>query len=166
MSDHLYYLTAARTKAQLDQMIWLQENGICVFCPEHFAEHHREPVAWEGEHWYATRNDYPYAGLSQHYLIVPKLHVADVTELPASSMVELFGVILAIKDLYKFESYTLLMRNGDMRQNGGSIEHAHMHLVSRDLNTADSDPVKFKVTSNPKSWDALPNFSNDPAPPS
>ena len=56
-------------------MAALEAAGICVFCPEHVAEHHRQPIEFSGEHWYVTRNDYPYPGTAAHYLIVPHRHV-------------------------------------------------------------------------------------------
>ena len=79
--ESLYHLPAARGEEQRRYMEELEAAGICVFCPEHFAAYHREPVELSGEHWYVTRNDYPYAGTRAHYLIVPHLHVRAFEEL-------------------------------------------------------------------------------------
>ena len=70
-TDSLYFMAHARTDEQRRHMEELEAAGICVFCPEHFEANHREPVELSGEHWYVTKNDFPYVGTAAHYLIVP-----------------------------------------------------------------------------------------------
>ncbi len=70
----------------------LEAAGVCVFCPEHFEAHHREPITFSGEHWYVTENDYPYAGAAAHYLIVPHRHVTSFEELPDEAGAELWAI--------------------------------------------------------------------------
>src|SRR5919112_260928 len=74
-ADLLYDLDAARTDEQRAYMEELQADGICIFCPEHVGAHHAHPVEREGEHWYVTRNAYPYAGTTDLFLIPPKRHL-------------------------------------------------------------------------------------------
>ena len=81
-ADPLYDLDAARSDEQRRYMEELAAAGICIFCPEHVGRYHPEPVEHEGRHWYVTRNAYPYAGTTAHYLIVPHLHVACSTNCP------------------------------------------------------------------------------------
>ena len=57
-----YNLDAARGAEQLARMRALEAEGVCIFCPEHVGRWQREPVEHEGEHWYVTRNDFPYEG--------------------------------------------------------------------------------------------------------
>jgi ATP adenylyltransferase len=119
-AEALYHLPAARGEEQRRYMEELEAAGICVFCPEHFAAYHREPVELSGEHWYVTRNDYPYQGALAHYLIVP--HRAQLQP-PAVATVE---------------------RSGDMRYNGGSVAHLHVHFVA--LDDAPERTVRFRVS--------------------
>ena len=88
----LYYLDAARSAAQRAYMEDLEARGVCVFCPEHVAEYHREPVEWSGEFFYVTKNDYPYAGTAAHYLIVPHRHVTSFEELPDAAGADLWAI--------------------------------------------------------------------------
>src|SRR3954469_23499032 len=60
--EALYYMDHARTDEQRRHMEELEAAGICVFCPEHVEAHHREPIESKGEHWYVTKNDFPYVG--------------------------------------------------------------------------------------------------------
>src|SRR5207244_1732587 len=58
--ESLYHVPAGRGPEQRRYMEDLEAAGICVFCPDHFATYHREPIEIEGRHWYVTKNDYPY----------------------------------------------------------------------------------------------------------
>lgn len=159
MAEQLYYLAAARKPKQLKQMQWLQENQVCVFCEEHFAEHHREPVEMEAEHWVVTKNDYPYKGLRVHLLLVPRAHVADISQLPLEAGAELFEIYGILKMRYELEGAALIIRTGDMRRNGGSIAHLHAHLVEGDVESPEHKPVRFKISSVPQAWDDLPDWA-------
>ncbi len=159
MIEWLYYLAAARKPEQLKQMQWLQENQVCVFCKEHFDEHHTAPVELESDHWVVTQNDYPYTGLRVHLLLVPRVHVTDISELPQVAGAELFQIYGALKKRYQLEGPVLVIRTGDMRRNGGSIAHLHAHLVEGDIDAAEHEPVRLKVSSVPKDWNALPEWA-------
>jgi ATP adenylyltransferase len=143
-ADALYHLDAARSDEQRGYMRELEASGICVFCPEHFEAHHREPVELRGEHWYVTRNDYPYAGTRAHYLIVPHRHVASFDELPDAAGAELWGIKRRLKAQLDPLAVATVERSGDMRYNGGSVAHLHVHFVA--LDAAPSRTVRFRVS--------------------
>src|SRR5271166_1525963 len=84
----LYNLAAARGEEQLERMRRLEAEGVCVFCLEHAAAFQREPVEEVGTHWYVTRNDFPYEGAEDHYLIVARRHVVSFDELPEEAGAE------------------------------------------------------------------------------
>src|SRR5689334_18893361 len=69
-TERLYDVDAGRSDQQRAYMEELEAKGICIFCPEHVAEYQGQPVEFSGEHWYVTRNDFPYEGTVAHYLIV------------------------------------------------------------------------------------------------
>jgi ATP adenylyltransferase len=150
MTKTLYYLPAARTDEQLEQMMQLEESGICVFCPQHFDEHHENPVEHGGTYWYVTKNDYPYKHTRAHLLIVPRKHITSVAELSSESWAEFGEIVAWAIDHYSLASQAVVIRSGDMRYNGGSVAHLHAHLVSGDPDDPDFEPVKFKVASKPK----------------
>jgi ATP adenylyltransferase len=141
----LYFLDAARTPEQRAYMEELGAAGICVFCPEHVAAHHRAPVEFSGEHWYVTRNDYPYAGTAAHYLIVPHRHVTSFEELPDAAGAELWAIKRRLREQLAPLATATVERSGDMRFNGGSVAHLHTHFVA--LDAAPAATVRFKVSA-------------------
>lgn len=149
--DLLYDLDAARTEEQRRYMEDLQADGICIFCPEHVAEYHAHPVEREGEHWYVTRNAYPYAGTTAHYLIVPRRHVRAFDELPDEAGAELWAHKRWIKDQLAPVATATVERSGDMRANGGSVAHLHVHVVA--LQERPDATVKFRVSARSASRD-------------
>ena len=143
--DSLYDLQAARSPDQQRYMEGLEADGICVFCAEHFERYHREPVEISGTHWYVTRNDWPYAGTSAHYLIVPHAHVSSFDELPDEAGAELWALKRELKSRLDPLAVATVERSGDMRYNGGSVAHLHVHFVALDAEPART--VRFRVSS-------------------
>lgn len=141
----LYYLDAARSPEQREYMASLEDGRVCIFCPEHVEEYQAHPVEHRGEHWYITRNSYPYAGTVAHYLIVPLRHVTAFDELPDAAGAELWALQRSLKDRHAPLATATVMRSGDMRYNGGSVAHLHVHFVV--LDDAPSDTVRFKVSA-------------------
>lgn len=147
----LYSVDAARRADQRRYMEELEAAGICVFCPEHVASHHREPVEHSGEHWYVTKNDYPYEGAAAHYLIVAQRHVVSFDELPDAAGAELWAIKRRLKEQLEPVSLATVERSGNMLYNGGSVAHLHIHLVA--LDDTPSATVRFRVSTRVEGWD-------------
>lgn len=143
-SDSLYFMDHARTDEQRRHMEELEAAGICVFCPEHFEAHHREPVEITGEHWYVTRNDFPYVGTAAHYLIVPHAHVSSFDQLPDEAGAELWKLKRELKARLKPAAEAMVERSGAMRYNGASVAHLHVHFVA--LDPEPEKTVRFRVS--------------------
>jgi ATP adenylyltransferase len=140
-TDALYDLSAARSEDQRRYMDELEASGVCIFC----SEEHRAPVELSGSHWYVVKNDYPYEGTRAHYLIVPFAHVASFDELPDEAGADLWRLKRALKERLSPVAVATVERSGDMRYNGGSVAHLHVHFVA--LETAPSRTVKFRVSA-------------------
>ncbi len=145
MSEALYSLDAARGGPQLQRMRRLEQQGICIFCPEQAAALQREPVEHGGEHWYVTRNDFPYEGTAAHYLIVARRHVTSFAELPDEAGAELWAIRRELARELDAVAYATVERSGDMRFNGGSVAHLHVHVVA--LEREPSRTVRFRVSA-------------------
>jgi len=145
-TDPLYHLPAARSAEQRRYMVELEESGVCIFCPEHVEQYHREPIEFRGEHWYVTRNDYPYAGTIAHYLIVPHRHVSSFDELPDEAGAELWAIRRMLKAQLDPVAVATVERSGDMRFNGGSVAHLHTHFVA--LPAEPEATVRFRVSAS------------------
>ena len=48
-------MPAARSAEQRRYMVELEESGVCIFCPEHVEQYHREPIEHRGEHFTIIR---------------------------------------------------------------------------------------------------------------
>jgi ATP adenylyltransferase len=158
--DHpLYHLPAAREEEQLSRMEKLERDGVCIFCPEHFAAFNSEPVEIAGEHWYVAKNAYPYRGTRAHYLIVSNVHVRSFDELPDEAGAELWALKRELKQRLSPLAVTTVERSGDMRYNGGSVAHLHVHFVALDDNPQST--VRFKVSKDALSQDEPPHQYTD-----
>ena len=139
MPDALYHLPAARSDDQRAYMADLEQRVICVF----FLEHQRAEIEHEGEHFYVTRNLWPYKGTKEHWLIVPRAHVRAFDELPDEAGAELWAIKRRLKG--GAEATATVERSGDMRYNGGSVAHLHIHFVV--LDPAPEKTVRFRVSA-------------------
>jgi diadenosine tetraphosphate (Ap4A) HIT family hydrolase len=146
-ADPLYHLPAARGDEQLERMRRLEAERVCVFCDEHVAAVHGETILLRGEHWYVVKNGFPYAGASAHYLIVANRHVRSFDQLPDAAGAELWRLKRELAERLRPLATATVERSGDMRYNGGSVAHLHVHFVA-----LDADPertVRFKVSRDP-----------------
>jgi len=123
----------------------LEVEGVCIFCPEHAERLQREPVEYTGEHWYVTRNDFPYEGTAAHYLIVARRHVSSFEELPDEAGTELWRIRRELAASLGAPAYATVERSGDMRLNGGSVAHLHVHFVA--LEPEPAKTVRFRVSA-------------------
>jgi diadenosine tetraphosphate (Ap4A) HIT family hydrolase len=144
-ADALYDLDAARSDEQRRYMEELEAAGICIFCPEHVGRYHPEPVEHSGRHWYVTRNAFPYAGTTAHYLIVPHVHVSSFDELPDEAGAELWVMKRWLREKLAPVATATVERSGDMRLNGSSVAHLHTHFVA--LAPAPAETVRFRVSA-------------------
>jgi ATP adenylyltransferase len=143
--EPLYHVGAARTEDQRQYMRRLETDGICVFCPENVADYHPEPVEFSGEHWFVTKNAYPYAGTVAHYLIVARRHVSSFDELPDEAGGELWAIRRRLTEQLRPVATATIERSGQMQFNGGSVAHLHTHFVALDTNPART--VRFRVSA-------------------
>jgi diadenosine tetraphosphate (Ap4A) HIT family hydrolase len=140
-ADALYHLDAARGDAQRARMERLEAEGVCIFCPEHADG----PIEHRGEHWYVTRNRFPYPGTVAHLLIVPHRHVTSFDELPDAAGAELWAIKRQLKAQLDPVATATVERSGDMRFNGGSVAHLHVHFVA--LAQTPEETVRFRVSA-------------------
>lgn len=150
-ADPLYDLDAARSDEQRAYMRRLEDERICIFCREHVAEFHAQPVEFTGEHWFVTRNAYPYAGAAAHYLIVARRHVSSFHELPDEAGAELWAIKRRLRERLSPAATATIERSGRMQLNGASVAHLHTHFV-----VLDADPrrtVRFRVSAHGRDGD-------------
>lgn len=142
-----YNIEAGRTPEQIEKMKKLAESGVCAFCWEYFIEHHDNPIEFKTDHWIVTKNDYPYKHTSLHLLLVSREHIGTMSEMTDDARIDLMKTLERIEKKFKLDSFALGMRVGDMKYNGGSVEHLHAHIVVGDKT---DNTVRFKMSSIPR----------------
>jgi diadenosine tetraphosphate (Ap4A) HIT family hydrolase len=143
-----YNLKTAREKAQLERMIDLRKRNICAFCPENIRQETTSKVEIETDYWIVKKNDFPYKNTKYHYLVIPKEHIKTVSELSDESKKEFLEVISFLEKKFKFKSYDIGIRSGDIRLNGGSVEHLHAQIIVGDVDNPNHKPIRFKMSSS------------------
>jgi ATP adenylyltransferase len=105
----------------------------CIFCAKAVDNNDAANyILYRARHNYVILNAYPYN--SGHLMVVPYQHLADITELPAEALQEMFaiaqGCAQVMKDYLHAEGINLGMNIGQAA--GAGIEqHLHLHLVPR-----------------------------------
>ncbi len=145
-----YNFDAARAKEQLDRMIDLDRRKVCAFCPKNIKSETTSKIIIETDNWYVKNNDFPYKNTKYHFLLISKKHVKTINSLSKSARSEFLDIVALVEVKYSLTSYGVGMRSGDMRYNGGSVEHLHAQLLVGDKDSEDKDPVRFKMSSQPK----------------
>lgn len=144
-----YNDAAARQPEQLAKMKDLAKRDLCIFCYETVNSEADNPIELDETHWYVKKNDYPYKNTVHHWLVVPKVHVRSLSELPVDAQRDFVSVINRLATKHNLTSYAVGLRSGDMRYNGGSVEHLHAHVVVGDTDDPLHQPVRFKMSSRP-----------------
>ena len=147
---NLYYLGNSRSEDQTAEMVELEAAGICIFCPEHLEQNGSKQIIYQKGGWTVTPNDYPYAGTKQHLLLVPSEHVSDLTDLTPELQLEFWRALSWVRSTFGLSHYGIGARNGDMRYTGGTIFHAHIHLIVGETDPELYEHVRLKLTSLPK----------------
>ncbi len=122
-------ISNARVPAQRKQMVEIQKEGVCPFCPKYFKKYHDAPIIKETDKWLITKNDYPYEGSKLHLLLVHKKHIENVSELSPKAAQELIHLTKWAEKEFKMKGGILLMRFGKPEYTGATITHLHAHVV-------------------------------------
>ncbi len=123
-------LNNARESEQIKRMKKLARTGQCHFCRDGFEDRHTAPIIYEGYRWFITANNYPYSGATHHYLIVPKVHITQLGQLPVEAQVGLIEAFRWLEKHLETPGYTAFVRSGDLSYTGATIDHLHFHFLS------------------------------------
>lgn len=149
----LYYLGNARTRDQYDEMVRLEEEGICIFCPDHLGHEGGKEIIAANDTWSLVFNDYPYPATLHHVMLIPKQHVTKLTELSAQSQRGYWDILQKAAERYGPDYFVLASRNGNPRYTGATIAHLHMQFIVGD---PDADERVIVVASSKPSDNGPP----------
>ncbi|MHB8660850.1 MAG: HIT family protein [Minisyncoccota bacterium] len=120
-------------------------QGFCPFCEEHLFKHHRQSVEYRSRHWLVTRNSWPYDGTQHHFLFITRKHIKTIEEMAPAAWADLQRTYRLMVERYKLTGATLMIRSGDTRFTGASVNHLHAHLIIGGPRTETSESIKALV---------------------
>nr|AIA17319.1 HIT domain protein [uncultured bacterium] len=146
MKETFVNLDNARFDNQRQVMEEIKTTGDCPFCQENLAKYHSKPVIRESTHWSLTENAYPYDGAKYHFLLIAKIHGETLADISPNAGADLFKLLAWVEKKYAIESGAFALRFGDIRYNGASVRHLHVHLIVGDVHNPDHEKIRFKMS--------------------
>ena len=138
-------LDNARFDDQKEIMERLEQKGLCPFCEENMNDTEVLPALRDASHWHITNNRWPYKSAHVHLLLISKMHCEDLNDLTSEAWSELLHLIQWAEKEYQIHSGGLGMRFGDVKYNGGTVQHLHVHLFVPKEKGDDYEPIRFKI---------------------
>ena len=138
-------LENTRTKKQKARMEEAKREDICPFCPVGLKKIHKLPIEFEYGGFFATKNAFAYDGTDFHYLIIPRRHINDITELNDNDWISVGRILKEVLTNQNSSSGGFFLRFGDMTKTGSSIEHLHFQVLSGTKSETDEDRKSLKV---------------------
>jgi len=123
----------------------IRQDGVCPFCPDSLLKYHKNPILKEGTYWLVTNNMYPYEGTKYHALLVHKTHITSLSEVSSEGWTEFKTLLDWFVKENKIPGGAVLLRFGDTRYTGASVQHLHANLVSPDETNKDRKPILARI---------------------
>lgn len=121
------------------------EAGFCPFCEKYLFRHHRRPVLYKSRHWIVTENAWPYKGSRFHFLFIAVPHIETTEDMPSVMWKDLQKLYRKLVRENDMKGATLMIRSGDTRITGASVNHLHAHLVTGTRRTKNTKPIEALV---------------------
>ncbi len=132
VDEEKFCLEGCGNYAQYHLMRTNFENGHCAFCD---LDRDRNQVLWEDEHfmlWQIPAGIGKKRPLRFHILIVPKRHVRFIADLTDAEAISLIAANRYARDTLGYAGGLNHAREGDMRNNAGTVPHLHFNLFEPD----------------------------------
>ncbi len=133
MSNTLKYVSPkyAKSGAYAKDIQDIKNKNVCPFCPKYFpGTWHTNPILKVKNNWLITKNMHPYKNVKEHFIIVGKQHLENITSLTIKD----FATILYLSrwTIRKFDlsGGMLGMRFGQTKFTGATVKHLHAHLIT------------------------------------
>ncbi|MCH7597620.1 HIT domain-containing protein [Patescibacteria group bacterium] len=111
-----------------------------------FLTYHTEIILRRGKYWIVTKNFKPYTGSKIHLLLLHKSHIEHISDLKKEAWYELLSHVTWASKKFKLKGETLLMRYGNTRYNGASVNHLHAQIISGVARTVkNAKPIRTVV---------------------
>lgn len=104
------------------------ETGECPFCPGNLSE--RNEIFASTSNWQLISVLWPYANAAYHFLIIPKKHIVQLSDIRAEDWSEIQDLIQWAREHFSIFAIGggLAIRFGT--NSGVTIRHLHFHLIA------------------------------------
>ncbi len=123
----------------------ITEKGFCPFCEKHLFKHHRQSLVYKSKYWLVTKNSWPYKGSQYHFLFITRPHIEAVENVRPAIWADLQKLYKKLISQNKITGATLMIRSGETKMTGASVNHLHAHLIVGSPRTKKTKPIKALV---------------------
>lgn len=92
-----------------------------------------------------TENAWPYTGTAFHFLFIARAHVEATEEMSPAVWTDLHALYRKLVKRNSLAGTTLMLRSGDTKITGASVNHLHAHLIIGTKRTKKTKPMKALV---------------------
>ena len=135
----------SRGTEQKRRMNIAEKESICPFCKEGLVKIHQLPVLHEIDDMFITKSAFPYDGTKEHFMIIPKEHITDISKLTPKMWSAVGTLLKWAQDACDLSYGGLFIRFGDMTKTGSSVAHLHFQLLSGTKSEKDMDRKSLKI---------------------
>ena len=118
----------------------IAQKNVCPFCAEDLAEFHKNPVELR-TYWVVTDNMYPYTPKKHHKLLIHREHIQHLSEISVEAWAELQVILREQTEKNAMVGGTFVMRFGETKFTGASVQHLHANLVQSNPDDPAYDPA-------------------------
>lgn len=94
----------------------------CIFC-KIIAREVPADIIFEADNFWVIKDKYPNAPI--HFLIIPKMHYDDMTQISDDLWIEIKHIIYRIKDDQKLSGFRIVTNAGE----SAAVKHLHIHFL-------------------------------------
>ena len=119
----LYMKLYSREKWQKDapRDLWKSK---CPFCE--IDQQQEEYIVWEWQDWYIANNKFPYLGIKEHIMAIPKKHICESADISPEAYWEMSQIHIFVKKFFWEKHYFSFTRETFGNR---SLEHLHIHFL-------------------------------------
>jgi len=139
---------------------FVNPDKFCPFCSSELERRGRTPFATIGG-WMVLGNEFPHKNTAQMWLIVPRRHLSDPSELNGQDWRDIGGCFAVCRTDLGITDGGVMFRFGDPRFNVGSVEHLHLNVIEPICGKEYRPPFAKNMEEHAQDYQRLLGFRNE-----
>lgn len=137
--------TVVKRSNYADTLDAIVKEGFCPFCEQNLFKHHPKSLLYSSKYWLVTENAWPYEGARFHFLLIARTHAEKTEDLPPAGWTDLHALYKKLVKRHELSGATLMIRSGNTKITGASVNHLHAHLVVGSPRTKRTKSIKALI---------------------